>query len=428
MADSGTSLTEASKQSKLRTKCYRAVFVVLGVCVLTSGIYFARRSGANAEVYSNDFNVYYYAAREIVAGHDPYQRSLGEWTPYLYPPFLAELIVPLALLPLPVAAYLWFLINAASIAAAAWMAAALASEPKQRDLSPLRHQILRPALTACAVIIVLRFVLDNFNLGQVNPLVAALAVAHVYLYARGRRALSAVALVVAISIKLTPALLLVYHVSRLRLKYSAACVALLAGLTIVSFLPFGAAATEACRTFVDRTIKNEQGYELGDVGNQSLRGVVARIAAHLNKTEPDQGESHNPTTGLTLLLSAGLLVVSILSASRARDELPAVAPLFCCMVLLSPLSWKAHFVMLIPPLAYLFAVMRSSAKARRLLIAAALVVTLLLFNVPSPRIIGLAAAEWADAHSFVFTGALLIFIASVASTLTRKFGNHPRVC
>lgn len=434
MAEPGSSLGEASDRPRQRSRSviFRAVFAVLVVSVLTSGIYFARQSGANAEVYGNDFNVYYYAAREIIAGRDPYQRSLGEWTPYIYPPLLAELTVPLALLPLPAAAYLWFLINAGSIVAAAWMSAALASESGKRTFETSRRRLRESfkvsicavdahssgqlTLAACAVAIVIRFALDNFNLGQVNPLLAALAVAHVYLYARRRKALSAIALAAAISIKLTPALFLVYHIAKLRLKFSVACIALLGALTVVSFLPFGSGGSEAFVTFVHRTIENQQGYRLADAGNQSLRGWVARLAAQDDKeAEPDRRESRSPTTGVTLLLSAVLLAGAIFSAVRAPGELSAAAPLFCCMVLLSPLSWKAHFVMLIPPIAYLFAALRNSTKARRLVISAVLGAAFVLFNLTSPRVIGLAAAEWADAHSLVLAGALLIFVACFAS-------------
>src|SRR4030095_14922449 len=111
-----------------------------------------------------------------------------------------------------------------------------------------------------------RFVLDTFNLGQVNALVAALTLAHVYLYARDRKALSAVALVIAVSIKLTPALLLVYHLAKLRLKFAVACAALLVGVTAMSLLPFGESGTEAFQTFWNRTVQNEQGYDFAYSG------------------------------------------------------------------------------------------------------------------------------------------------------------------
>ena len=391
----------------------RGVVGVLAVVVLASGLYFARKSGTNPEVYGNDFNVYYHAAREVMAGGDPYQHSLGDWTPYIYPPLLAELIVPLALLPLPVAAYLWFLINAASLVAAASISAMLANGNK-KPYSPTTAW--RAALAGCAVVLVLRFVLDALNLGQVNALVAALAVAHVYLYARDRKALSAIALVLAASIKLTPALLLLYHIAKLRLKFAVACAALLVAVTALSFLPFGPrGGTDAFQTFWNRTVKNEQGYDFAYSGNQSLGGAIARLAGQSNESTPSrEGESRRPGDAATLLISIVLLALAVFSAVRSRSELAAAAPFFCCVVLLSPLSWKAHYVILILPAAHLLFRAKTSGKARNL-IAVTLGLAFVLFNLTSPHVIGLAAAEWSDAHSLVFAGALLIFIACAAS-------------
>ena len=219
----------------------RTAVAVIAASVLVGGLYFASLSGTSPEIYGNDFSVYYHAAREVISGRDPYQRSLGDWTPYIYPPLFAELLVPLALLPLPVAAYAWFLISAASIAFTACASAGLAtdkpgSSEQQRAGEPAT---LQAAIAGCAVLLVLRFVLDTFSLGQVNALVAALVVAHLYLYSRNRTMLSAVALVVAVSIKLTPALFVLYHAAKLRLKYAVTCAALVVAVNTVSFLPSG---------------------------------------------------------------------------------------------------------------------------------------------------------------------------------------------
>lgn len=403
--------------SKLRLATVRVTIIVLVAGALSSGLYFARKSGTNPEVYSNDFNVYYHAAREVIAGRDPYQRSLGDWTPYIYPPLLAELMVPFALLPLPVAAYFWFLISAASMVGAAWMSARLGTQSRERE-SGLKRGVpeassWRDVIAAVAVAVVLRFVLDTFDLGQVNAAVTTLAVAHVYLYARGRKALSAVALVIAVSIKLTPALLLVYHVAKLRLKFALACVALIVSINALSFLPFGASGVDAFRVFMSRTAKNEQGYDFAYSGNQSLRGAIARLTHRANESSSDS-ESREPAEAITLLISIVLLAFAIFAAVRAQNELAAAAPVFCCIVLLSPLSWKAHYVILLLPVARLVSLMKTPRKARYV-IAAALAVSFALFNLTSPRVIGLAAAEWADAHSLVLSGALLIFVACIAS-------------
>lgn len=402
----------------------RLLLVVVVICVLMGGVYFAGRSGTNPDAYTNDFNVYYHAAREIIAGRDPYQNSLGEWTPYLYPPLLTELLIPLAVLPLPVAAYIWFLINAGSIVAAAWMSATLATTSGKGERRLGESPAGTVVLAACAVLVVLRFVLDNLDLGQVNAVVAMLAVAHVYLYARDRRILSAVALVLAASIKLTPAVLLVYHIAKLRLKFAAVCVALLVAVTALSFLPFGAGSAKAFGAFVNRTVRNEQGYDLADAGNQSLRGAVAR----LTERPAEQPDSRKPADAVTLLISMVFLGVAIFAAFRTRSELAASAPFFCSIVLLSPLSWKAHFVIFILPSAYLLARLNGSAKVARWLIVAALVAAFALFNLTSPKVIGLAAAEWADTHSFVLFGALVIYAVSVTAAVTPKFGKQQHVC
>jgi alpha-1,2-mannosyltransferase len=386
----------------------RILLFPLAAAIVAGGFYFAGQSGSSEQVYSNDFNVFYHAAREVIAGRDPYQHSLGEWTPYLYPPLLAELLIPLALLPLPVAAYIWFLISATSIVAALWMATGLAV----RQISVqhlLKSSTWRVVLVTGSILVILRFVLDNFNLGQVNPVIVALAVAHIFLYARDRKVLSAFVLVAAVSIKLTPAVLLLYHVAKLRLKFAAACIGLLVVITVLSFAPFGSSATNAFHKFADRTVKNDQGYDFGYAGNQSLRSAVARLT-----TSAEPADSRVPQDTLTLILAMFMLAGSIIAAIRSRSELAGVSPFFCCVVLLSPLSWKAHYVMLALPVANLLASIPHLTGLRRLLIVTAAIASFALFNLTSPRVIGLAAAEWSDSHSMVFIGGIIVFLASLA--------------
>jgi alpha-1,2-mannosyltransferase len=274
---------------------------------------------------------------------------------------------------------------------------------------------IAPLIAALSLLVVARFVLDNFSLGQVNPLVAALAAAHVYLYSRDKKIASALALSIAVSIKLTPLVLIAYHVARRRWKFAAASLAMSCAVTALSFLTLGSRAPEAFHVFVDRTIKNEQGYDLADAGNQSLRGAIARLKPAPTSTldQHATGLSQRPSDPLTLMISCVLLAVAMIAAGRARTELLAAAPFFCCFVLLSPLSWKAHFVVLILPVASLVAEAARARATRRVTLISVLAVVFVLFNLTSPHVIGLRAAEWADTHSLVFIGALLIFAASI---------------
>ncbi len=393
------------------------LFLLIG-----GGFYFARRSGADLHRYENDFNVYYFASHEVLERRDPYQNSLGEWTPYLYMPLLAELIIPLALLPLPAAAYFWFLIGATSLIAAAWTSATLALKDANNNSGSQRFIV-----AALAVAVVIRFALDNFDFGQVNTLVAALSVAHVFLYEKNRKLSSAVALVLAASIKLAPLILLVYHLAKRRVKFVAACVALFLAITALSLTPFGSRAPAAFQTFFHRTVKNEQGFDLAYSGNQSLRGAVARLRGD------DEESARVPADPITLAISLAMLAGSALTAMRKPGSSTSIASLFCCIPLLTPLAWKGQFVVLIFPAALLISeiVSRRRTKLSYGLITV-LIAVFALFNLTSPRIIGLAASEWVDRHSLIFSGAMLIYLASIwfAWRPLRSQGNDnpPGVC
>src|SRR5262249_203687 len=411
----------------------RLILIALAATTIcAAGFYYAKRSGSDPSQYNNDFNVYSFAAREIVASGDPYQNSVTDWTPYLYTPVLAVLLIPLSLLPLPVAAYLWFLLNAASFAlAAAW------SSRLSLDTQAVAGRVARPVeektfkyellMALIGVTVVIRFALDNFELGQVNPLVTFLIVAHFHLLSRDKKGWSALALAVAASVKLSPLLLIPYHLARKRAGFALTCTALFACVVFSSFAVLGSKAPGAFASFWERTVRNGQGYDLAYAGNQSLRGFTARVETSSRglsySTEPD-AEDLRRSTSSPLTLSVALLMfgLSLVTALRAKAESLAAAPWICLIPLLSPLAWKAHFVVLVLPACVLAA--RALGRGSRLdgiLAWIAIATSFALFNITSPRIVGLRAAEWADAHSGVMIGACLLFVATaLIASLKRK--------
>ena len=403
----------------LLTSSKRVTGLALVLGGLLSGFFFAGESGDNPEVYRNDFNVYYHASREIIDGRNPYASSLSDWTPYIYPPLLAELLVPVAFLPLPIAAYIWFLINAVSIVLAAFLSVTLLSKDTRSVASPRETDKWKEVISVGAVLLVFRFVLDTFVLGQVNALLVALAVAHVYFYNRERRFISAIVLAIAISIKLTPALLLIYHLARMRLKFAIACTGIVVAVTIASLLPFGVSGSDVFQMFLRRTVKNEQGYDFSYSGNQSLRGAVARLRISNEETKSSE-DARNTIDWATIVGSILLLSLGAFAARRVTNELGAVAPFFCAFVLVSPLSWKAHYVVLIPAAARLL--YEAVGSQKRAIVMSAYVAAFVLFNLTSQRIIGVAAAEWADERSLVLVGALIVFIVCVV--LNFLIGNN----
>ena len=398
LLDRATS-TSPDNQTGSGTLRYVLLLILLAA-VLTIGVYFACKSGDDPNVYKNDFNVFYFASQEVTAGRDPYQRSTGAWTPYLYPPLLAEMLVPLTLAPLSVAAYLWFLINVSALVVTLMMLLAL----NERQPDSRKYFLI-----AGTVIIFSRFILDNFSLGQVNLIVAALAVAHVYFFAKEKKLASSLALAVAVSIKLTPAILLVWHLAKRRLGFAAQCSLMIVSLMALSFVPFGQNAIASFETFINRTIKNEQGFDLSYAGNQSLRGAMARIT---RGSQENEKPSSDPASAVFIISAIALLALAVWTSARACGVMAEAAPFFCLIVLLSPLSWKAHFVALLMPVFQLLERAITEVKARRVSASVVLIIVFALFNLTSPKIVGLSVAEWADAHSLVFAGAALLFAAS----------------
>jgi hypothetical protein len=191
-------------------------------------------------------------------------------------------------------------------------------------------------------------------------------------------------------------------------------------VTALSFLPFGVNGPETFRVFASRTLRNDQGYDFAYSGNQSLRGTVARLRSRTDEMSPSNAdENRQPGEPLTMLISLALIAVAIFAASRSRNEFEGAAPFFCCMVMLSPLSWKAHYVILLLPAAYLASSLNKGSGKSRYIAPTAIGVSFILFNLTSPHVIGLAAAEWADSHSLVLAGALLIFIACILNVCAR---------
>src|SRR5436853_217520 len=392
------------RASKQRTAAIFLMAVIISG-VLLAGLYYARRSGPDPTIYGNDFSVYYFAAAEMVEGRDPYQNSIGEWVPYLYTPLLAELLMPLALLPIRVAAYIWFLISSAAVALAMCMLA------RSFPLENLKNQpppvgSLEMFAAAGAVLIAARFVLDTFYMGQVNTVVMMLAVAHVYLYSKNRKIAAGFMLALAATMKVTTIVLIFYHRARLRFKYAAACVGLIALVAAMSFAGLGRDARQGAQTFFNRTIANGQGFDLKYSGNQSLRGFELRLY------QESEDSNRVPRGPITIIISLVLLAAAWLASRRGATELEAAAPFFCLAVILSPLSWKDHYVIIIPAVtAVIWRFLSARTRSRRVIFGLIIVGSFLLFNITSWRIIGLFGAEWADAHSLIFTGGILIFLA-----------------
>jgi hypothetical protein len=141
----------------------------------------------------SDFNAYYNAARQVVAGHSPFANR-----PYIYPPLLAFVLTPLARLPYVTVRWIWFLFSQACLLAGAWLT---------------WNALGRDWIAACPVAFVWAIggaAEESLGLGQPGPeLMLLVAVAIVKQNWR-----AAVAIAAGLAIKMYPGVLAVWFVLR----------------------------------------------------------------------------------------------------------------------------------------------------------------------------------------------------------------------
>src|SRR5262245_48455862 len=100
--------------------------LLLGLLVVFLGQTYTRAHRS----YGYDFASYLASASALVDGGDPYHTASR--FPYIYPLFLAFVLVPLTKVPYDVAVALWFAAGAASAWLAARLVTRLARPPEER--------------------------------------------------------------------------------------------------------------------------------------------------------------------------------------------------------------------------------------------------------------------------------------------------------
>ena len=190
-----------------------------------------------------DFQFYYMSALAMRLGYGPYaatfqpevMRAIAaslhaeRWMMvYYYPPLTAQLILPLTLLPLKVASYVWIGLLTGAAIAVAWLLS---------KTSP------KPYSFTAALLLVLIFIPTGISIlaGQVNMLVLLALTMAFYLASRARWTGAGVSVTIAAMLKIVPGALIVWL--GLTRRWRSVAASLVAGLLlVVAALPWGGVA------------------------------------------------------------------------------------------------------------------------------------------------------------------------------------------
>jgi hypothetical protein len=299
-----------------------------------------------------------------------------EYTPYtgfyIYPPFFLTLIWPLTKLPVPAAAALFETGKWVALVLSLRLAWRLCSRPGE-DVPPI--------VALGSLLLTWRFLDNDLGYGNVNIPLLSLVLLSGWLLCRGRPFTAGLAVAVAASIKVTPALLLVYFAYK---GWWRAVLGGLIGVAVCLFLwPalfFGWAGNwQLLVRWYEAVVSGflAQGAVRSEHTNQALVGILNRLLGTHVAIFPDTyltivDLSQPARDAVRLLLSAGVLAALGWACRRRFDvrQQPVtlateVSLVLIAMLLLSGLAWKSHFVVLLLPYATLLAYLADARYERR---------------------------------------------------------------
>lgn len=279
---------------------------------------------------SMDTDVYIRAARNLWARPDFLYTESYPIRPYTYPPFSALLFTSLLAVPL---GWRTMALTAVSVACLYFVVHSLLRILATR-LAPQRISLMPYAAVAVTLASLgLEPVFRNMVAGQVNLLVLPLTF---YAIVGAKRGVGGALVGLAAGFKITPALFIVWFILHRRWRDVGSCAAAFLGTLAVGAV----AAPSASWAYWTRVLFDD--YRVGDpafVYNQAMKGALLRWWG------PDM------PGGVWLGAVVVLAPVAAVALWRARhDALQGFSVIALAGVLVSPISWSHHWVILLPVL------------------------------------------------------------------------------
>ena len=286
--------------------------------------------------------------RHVSPAYDPHRASpLYDWTghggvQFTYPPFAAVIFAVASVLPWTAMRWAMTLSSLAALGLSLWIVFGALG---YRDRPAVR---LGATLGVSALALATEPVQQTLALGQVNLLLMLLVVADLLtggaLVPGGRtRWWQGFGIGIAAGVKLTPLIFIPYLLLIRRYRQAATAAVVFAATAAVGYavLPRDSGTYWADGLF----LKANRIVFLGTRGNQSLRGVLTRLAGSVSAgTVPW-------IVAAVLVAIAGLVAAALLY--RARQPVPAMLACALTGLLVSPLTWDHHWVWVAPGIALL---------------------------------------------------------------------------
>lgn len=392
-----------------------------------------------------DFPVYYAAGRSLIEGRtDLYSPdfALGRVMDYRYPPFFLVAFLPLWLVRYPIAAYLWYLLAAIELIGCVVIVSKLF--PGFR---------LSKRMWLGVGLGIAQYFVMALHYGNAQVLAVFLLFASLYFAIHKRNVAAALLMSLAITIKLTPVLLLPYFVLKKRWTLVACIAVFMAAINLAPAFYFGPRRNiELLGVWYGHVVASQEFHEDNGPINLSLKGQLRRYLSSVDYSRRVDGDVRYPAVNAASLprerveqiwvVGSCVLFVAILAliwASRRRpngsigednggeserDPLE-LALMLCLMLLVGPLTSKIYFIALLWPLACL-ANIAAGAPTRRARLSLAALGLVAISNVVLPLLPGRPVQRLLLVTGMDFFVNCLLMAALTFELILRRRLSSPR--
>ena len=312
--------------------------------------------------------VFVYSANVLIHGGDIYAPGINQFQlnhPFTYPPFHALLAIPFTFLPQFLSRLGWFIVQIFALTAL-WKLGWKISGG--RPLTRGRWNITEAAICILGLLAGMRYIQGAFGHQQSDILIDAFLVAGCFAWQYRRDFLAATAWAIAAAFKGPPLIMALYLAWRGRWLAAGWLIVLAVALNLVPDLidhsPHGIWLTQWYTRIVKPTSGQIGAWYVDVTINQSIAGAAHRffttdwqLTSHQLIVTPVKSIiSDRPLKLMVYTLDAALLLAAALAMGkplrRPTDSQSAgleCALMFILMLLLSPMSHKTHFGILILP-------------------------------------------------------------------------------
>ncbi len=297
-------------------------WTAFGVAVALCWHYLTKAYGA----YLLDLDVYRDAADVAWAGGDLYGRVYTDvGLPWLYPPFAILFLTPISWLSDVSAQVVWTALTLGAVIVYAVVCV--------WNFAADRFHTLAVYVTTVAFALMMEPTESNINFGQINILLAMFLVLD--LSYRTGRIPQGVLTGIAAAVKLTPLLVGVYYLVTGRVRSALWTIGTFVACNVVAWLVF----PQASWVYWSGTFLESDRVGVAYISNQSLNGMLQRALT-------DPGLARLGWLALGAVVVLGVLVL----AHHLFGTYPHLtdALVLAAMLLVSPISWTAHWILILP--------------------------------------------------------------------------------